>query len=140
MRGSIDRLVRPETIAVTLAVALVAAAALLLPALRDERRLSDATKDLSSDPSRALALSSRAVRATTGPRVRAVQTAALVRLGRLREAEQAARADLGRDPTDVYAARRLYEIQMLRKEHGAARATRRILRRLDPRFVAGDGV
>lgn len=140
MRGPTELRVPPAAAGAAFALVLGVVAILMLSPLHAERRLAEATRELPTAPAASLVLSTELTGSATTDRARAVRTAALVRLGRLREAELLERADLRRRPDDVYAARRLYEIQVLREEHGAARETRRVLGRLDPRFAAGDGV
>lgn len=130
---------RTTTTALVVVVLLVAAAA-LVPAYVHERRLSRAQDALASSPARALTESVGADFATTGPRLATLRVAALVRLGRLREAEALAQGRLDRDRDDPIAARLLLQVQLLRRRTAAAAHTREILRRLDPKYAAGTGV
>jgi hypothetical protein len=131
--------VRAAAPAVATAVVLIVVALLLLPALRTEHRVTEASRLVPVDPPAALAKLARPDTAATAPRARALRSAALVRLGRLRDAERLERANVRARPDDVYALRRLYGLQVLRRERAAARRTAAALRRLDPLFASDSG-
>jgi hypothetical protein len=120
-------------------VLLLVLAASLVPALRVERGLRWANAALDSSPSYALSESLAAAGPATRSRVTATPVGALVRLGRLSDAERLARVDVRAHGDDPFAARRLYQVQRLRSRDAAARRTLRLLRRLDPKFADGTG-
>jgi hypothetical protein len=125
---------------VLLAVVLLVAAVALLPALRDEHRLQDADRALTSDPVAAERDAAASLGTATRSRATATVIAAMVRSGRLAAAEELAAREFAAHPDDALAGRRLDQVQRLRFRDGPARRTLRRLRPLDPRFVAGTGL